>query len=330
MPTITACIIARDEAPVLARCLQSIAALCDEVCVLDTGSTDATVEVAAAHGARVATSTSCNGPGGLIMDFSRARNECSTMATGDWILSIDADEILQPAAVLRIARHLGDESTAALRIRLRSGRSQWPAVRIFRRLPEHAFRGRIHEHIVPAGNVVTDNAIVIANVPKKIRKEDAVTRDLRLCAAALEDEPGNARMALYMARALQRSGQLKAARLHYEHYLVLAHDFAPGCHSALLGIATCNLLSGEWRAAIRSAKRAAKLQPQLAESYCILGDACLALRQYGAASSWYEKALSCRLPSVDYPLFVDRSCYSTYPRRQLRFLRAHSVLPELV
>lgn len=84
---LSACIIARNEQEQIGRCLKSIQHLCDEIVVVDTGSTDKTVEIAESFGARVYHHEWQD-------DFSLHRNQVFDYATGDWYLVIDCDEEL--------------------------------------------------------------------------------------------------------------------------------------------------------------------------------------------------------------------------------------------
>lgn len=84
-PTISLCVIAKNEEKCLPRCLGSVKGLVDEIIVLDTGSTDSTVEIAMSFGAKVYYSKWRN-------DFAFARNEAMKYATKEWILFLDADE----------------------------------------------------------------------------------------------------------------------------------------------------------------------------------------------------------------------------------------------
>jgi len=79
-------VITHDAAPVLERTLRSVA-WADEIVVLDSGSTDGTRELAAKLGARVLLETDWRG-------FGRQKNRALEQATGDWILLIDADEVV--------------------------------------------------------------------------------------------------------------------------------------------------------------------------------------------------------------------------------------------
>jgi hypothetical protein len=84
---ISACIIARDEAERLPECLASVS-FCDEIVLVDSGSTDATIEIAQAAGARVIKQP--------WLGFPAQRNVALDHAQGEWILEIDADERVSP------------------------------------------------------------------------------------------------------------------------------------------------------------------------------------------------------------------------------------------
>ncbi len=85
------CMIVRNEAEFLARCLNSVADLVDEMIIVDTGSIDQTISIAKGFGAQVVQIEWPN-------DFAVARNVSLSYATGDWILVLDADEYLDQAS----------------------------------------------------------------------------------------------------------------------------------------------------------------------------------------------------------------------------------------
>ena len=86
-PSLSACMIVKNEEKFLAQCLNSIKDAVDEIIIVDTGSTDKTVEIAQSFGAKVYHHPWRN-------SFSEARNHSLSYATCDWILQIDADEAL--------------------------------------------------------------------------------------------------------------------------------------------------------------------------------------------------------------------------------------------
>ena len=101
MPELSAIVITRDEAANIGACLDSLA-FCDERIVVDCGSTDATVDIARQKGARVAFHE--------WSGFGPQKNYALSLATGTWVLSIDADERVTPAlaAAIRAAIATGD------------------------------------------------------------------------------------------------------------------------------------------------------------------------------------------------------------------------------
>jgi tetratricopeptide (TPR) repeat protein len=152
---VSLCVIARDEAATLKRCLDSTATLADERIVLDTGSVDDTVAVATAAGARVERFT-------WVDDFAAARNACVAHARGRWIVFLDADEFFEPAAAAALRARLEREAADGLQLVARNllppgdmlAWSEFPLVRVFRNDPRYRYEGRIHEQI---GSVIARN-----------------------------------------------------------------------------------------------------------------------------------------------------------------------------
>ena len=88
MSSISVCMIVKNEEAVLARCLDSLQPIADEIIIVDTGSTDRTKEIAALYTSRIYDFT-------WIQDLSAARNFAFSKATKDYIYSADADEVLE-------------------------------------------------------------------------------------------------------------------------------------------------------------------------------------------------------------------------------------------
>jgi glycosyltransferase involved in cell wall biosynthesis/Flp pilus assembly protein TadD len=175
MPKLSVCLIVKNEEAHLARCLQSVRGLWDELVVVDTGSTDGTADIARQFGARLLQFTWRD-------DFSLARNFFIEQATGDWILSIDADETIaaRDHALIRaqIASDALDAVTVVQRHYLAGTVIGWQpgdggydegkpyggfldteCRRLFRKRPWLRFENRVHEILV-----TTDPARPIAHV----------------------------------------------------------------------------------------------------------------------------------------------------------------------
>src|SRR5947207_377817 len=141
--TLSLCMIVRDEADMLPRCLAAVRGLPTELRVVDTGSRDGTVAILEAEGARVI-HRAWDG------DFSAARNAGLDGATGDWILYLDADEVASAAVVAQIRALLLEGSgvgaaTLVMRNLLPHGhRRDTPVMRLFRNHPSVRFSFPIH------------------------------------------------------------------------------------------------------------------------------------------------------------------------------------------
>lgn len=97
MLPISVVVLTKNEATRIEACLEPWLSVCQEVLVVDNGSTDDTLQVAKRVGARVLT-TSWKG-------YSETKNEANTMATHDWILSLDADEVANPVLLQSVKAH---------------------------------------------------------------------------------------------------------------------------------------------------------------------------------------------------------------------------------
>ncbi|MDJ0716270.1 MAG: tetratricopeptide repeat protein [Prochloraceae cyanobacterium] len=144
MTKLSLCAIVKNEAKSLPQCLESVKDVVDEMIVLDTGSTDNTVEIARELGAEVYHFQWCN-------DFAIARNEALDRVRGEWVLVLDADEILTPEIVPNIQQAIQDKNNLAINlVRQEIGAAQSPyslVSRLFRHHPEVKFSRPYHATI---------------------------------------------------------------------------------------------------------------------------------------------------------------------------------------
>ena len=151
-------VITKNEEAVIARCLESVA-WADEIVVVDSGSTDRTVEICRGLGAKVHVTPDWPGPG-------PQRNRGIDLSAGDWILMLDADEWVPPALRDEIAVLLqGVPESVAYRMPrsssycgryLRHGR-WWPdpVSRLFKRGRARYGGGIVHDHLIVEGALGT-------------------------------------------------------------------------------------------------------------------------------------------------------------------------------
>ena len=153
-PTLSVILITKNEAELVGQCLESVK-WADEIIVLDSGSTDETVEICRRYTDRVVVT---DWPG-----FGPQKNRALAMATGDWVLSIDADEEVTPALaqeiqeVLKTPRAQGYTlprlSSYCGRFMRHSGWWPDPVLRLFKREAGVFTQARVHERVVVQGDV---------------------------------------------------------------------------------------------------------------------------------------------------------------------------------
>ncbi len=148
-PTLSACMIVKNEEKFLAQCLDSIKGVVDEIIIVDTGSTDRTVEIARQYTDKLFFHAWND-------DFSEARNVSLGYATGDWILQIDADEALEREDVplLYKAIQANHYNVVFVTILNELSDGQWGKhrfQRLFRRGKAH-YEGIVHNQLVYEGD----------------------------------------------------------------------------------------------------------------------------------------------------------------------------------
>jgi glycosyltransferase involved in cell wall biosynthesis len=146
--TLSICMIVKNESQLLGRCLESIRSEADEIIVVDTGSTDSTVEVAKGFGSKVIEVEWKN-------DFAWARNISLERATCQWILWLDADDIVPVQSLPIINRLKKGIPDKVLGFIVRNQRpnntgTEFVQARMFPNRADIYFERKIHEQMMPS------------------------------------------------------------------------------------------------------------------------------------------------------------------------------------
>ena len=225
-PLISLCMIVKNEEKNLPRCLESVCGLVDEMIILDTGSEDNTVSIAQSFGAKV---YQIPWPG----DFSAARNESVEKAGGDWILYLDADEVLDPCGSPDcIRKAASDPEVTAWSIPIRC--LKWESasysvtvnIRLFRNLPGLRFENEVHERIEPAlariGAKIATAPFFIDHfgyrLPPEAMKEK-LERNLLLSQKHLERDPDDPYCLYYVGATLLSLEKTAECRQYFQRTL---------------------------------------------------------------------------------------------------------------
>jgi tetratricopeptide (TPR) repeat protein len=308
--------IVKNAASDLAECLASARGVVDEIVVADTGSTDASLEIARSAGARTLTI-------GWEDHFAKARNLSLAEVTADWVLMMDADERLDPAAGKTIPWLISQKEVAGYQVTIRnyvlnplqkiwdrtsrpnnSGYSpakKYPAyidhenVRLFRHSPEIYFTGRVHEtvgwRIRDTGGKLGVADFCIHHFGM-VRDEAALAKKIvfyrDLGRKKLEDMPENAQAHLEIGIVeLENLGNPSGALECFERACQLNPRFGVAWYFA--GKAQFHL--GQFANAAYSMERAEAAGHAQAAVAELAGDANYNTGDYDAAAACYRRAL---------------------------------------
>jgi glycosyltransferase involved in cell wall biosynthesis len=175
-PRLSLCIIVKNEAFFIEDCLGQAAPYVDEIILVDTGSTDQTVTLAKAYTDRIYHFEWCD-------DFAAARNFSLEQASGDWIVVLDADEVIEPGhwKELRDAMAAAEKEVYFLERRNYSneasldawvpvvepdsfsreypGYRAYPIARLFVNRADIRFKGSVHETLDTSGEAVSTGTL---------------------------------------------------------------------------------------------------------------------------------------------------------------------------
>jgi glycosyltransferase involved in cell wall biosynthesis len=165
MITISLCMIVKNEEDTLERCLQSVSDIVDEIVIVDTGSTDETKEVASKWTPNIFDFE-------WINDFAAARNFSFAKATMDYILWLDADDILLPEASQELSnlKQLMSPMVDAVSMKYHCDFDDYGNValnvrrnRLVKRAKKYQWEGVVHEDLLIEGGNLYDSDIVITH-----------------------------------------------------------------------------------------------------------------------------------------------------------------------
>ena len=217
-PTLSVCMIVKNEEENLPRVLSSIQGLADEIIVVDTGSTDRTVEIARSFGAKVYFFEWCD-------DFSAARNESLRHATCDYIMWLDGDDEVPKPEHEIIKRDLLLKRGNAFYLHLKNSMNGVEDIslqlRIFPNKKGIRFSGRVHEQIIRAVAMagikisISEATIIHHGYYSNEEVLKKLNRNIKILREELEKDPDNNNTMFFIARTLRGLNKIDEAN----HYL---------------------------------------------------------------------------------------------------------------
>lgn len=226
MPTVSLCMIVKNEEDNLRKSLAAIEPYVDEIIVVDTGSTDNSKEVAAEFRAKVYDFE-------WINDFSAARNYSLRLATCQWILVLDADEVfIGDEGHSQLAKHIHNAGNKVGKIRqenhfMQDGEERvnytWIS-RLFPNYKGYGYQGRIHEQLVLNGEAPEGvfNEMAVFHLGYSSEATDLgakLERNLRLLTEALHETPEDAYLLYQLAKTYSVAKDYYKAVEYYDQAL---------------------------------------------------------------------------------------------------------------
>jgi tetratricopeptide (TPR) repeat protein len=276
-PTVSLCMVVKNEREHLAKCLRNAKPFVDEIIVADTGSTDETKEIARIFGARVFDVV-------WEDDFSKVRNYSLSKAAGDWVLVLDADEVLSSADQHAFKSLLEGARTrlAAFNIQTRNysnkvntvgfnlnrseyaeerGSGWYPSekVRLFPNDPRIRFAYPVHELVEPSlkriGLPILGGPVVVHHY------------------GTLNDRAVAAKTATYRSLGRKKSKDAPAQTASLRERAVQAAQM------------------GRFSEALKLWRKFVGMHPESTEAYVNMGSCCWSLGRFDEAVEWAEHAL---------------------------------------
>jgi len=257
--------IARNEESCLATALTSVIGA-DELVVVDTGSFDRTKQIAASFGAVL-----YDFP--WVDDFAAARNFSLSKCTGDWVLIVDADELLEAGGIAKVRAAIeraGDFKTIGVQVVAKTNGETHVFPRLFKRCPEVFWKGAIHNHLSVSETNPSDVRIFYGY--SEAHKADP-DRALRILTKELERDPQLVRETYYLAREHWYRKDYATAAKWYTDYLTRG-TWPPEVADAWLMLARCRWALRQGDAARAACVRAIGVNANFKEAIVFMAQLC--------------------------------------------------------
>lgn len=310
--TISLCMIVRQEEDTLGRLLESVKDIVDEINIVDTGSTDKTKEVARQYTDRVFDFK-------WIDDFSAARNYSFSKATKQYVLWLDADDVLTEQDIERF-KHLKQTMPIVDRVTMTynlgfdaEGRvtTSLRRNRLVRRECNFQWIGAVHEYLAVGGTFL-DSDVCITHHKEKVYTD----RNLQIYRKRQKaGEKFSTRDLYYFANELRDHGFHEEAASYYEKMLDTGEGWIEDNIQACLKLAGCYSKIGNERKRFDSLTRALSYEIPRPEVSCAIGEYFFGEKRYSIAIFWYQLATEITPPSTMG--ITNRNAATWYPHLQL-------------
>ncbi|RDY25336.1 glycosyltransferase family 2 protein [Romboutsia weinsteinii] len=311
---ISLCMIAKNEEDVIARCISSIKDIVDEIIIVDTGSTDNTIEIAKNLGASVYEFE-------WIDDFSKARNYSFSKATKDYILWLDADDILNPDDIDKFRELKSNVNNLVDSVTMNYVLTVGPKGefisslrrnRLVKRERNFKWIGQVHEYLEVYGNIINSDINVIH------KKEKAYTnRNLRIYEESIaQGKELSTRDKYYYANELCDNGRYDEAIEQYIKFINTNEGWVEDIKGACSKIADCYSYKKDSENELRYLFKSFEYDVPRADFCCRLGHKFFGENKLDIAIYWYNQAINAA-PKEGNLSLINHDTYTFTPWVQL-------------
>jgi glycosyltransferase involved in cell wall biosynthesis len=261
---ISVSMIVKNEESCLRDCLESVKEA-DEIIIVDTGSTDKTIEIAKEYTTKI-----YSGEEYLWKDdFAHSRNQSLELCKGDWILIIDADEVLEEKGISKLKQTIKKTNKECLYFKTISKNliNTHNSIRAFKRSPKIYWKGAIHNYLNITDGEYTDIKLYYGYSDAHLKDQD---RALRILSEVVKENPLCHREKFYLAREYYYRQNWKLAIYYYDYYLETS-IWAPEMADAWLMKAYCYNNLNENDKAKDCALQAIKINADFKEAFELMG-----------------------------------------------------------
>jgi glycosyltransferase involved in cell wall biosynthesis len=311
--TISLCMIVRDEEGTIARCLDSVKGLVDEMIIVDTGSVDRTKEIVLEYTPNVYDFE-------WIDDFAAARNFSFSKATGEYILWLDADDVLLPNAQMAFkllkARLDTKVDAVSMLYHLTMDPNGKPSFssrrnRLVKRACNFQWFGKVHEYLAVYGEIESTEIGITHQ-----KEKEWTNRNLKIYEKVVaRGEELSPRDTLYYANECADNEMYEKAIELYEKFLEEGKGWSEDNINAAGKLGGCYATLKIWDKAVEACTKAFKYDIPRGETCTRLGDIYIAQEKYKEAIYWYETAT--KVPVPHGTPFFNAAHYNWNPYLQL-------------
>ncbi|TKD72405.1 glycosyltransferase family 2 protein [Pseudalkalibacillus hwajinpoensis] len=314
MVSISLCMIVRNAEATLGRCLSSISNVVDEINIIDTGSIDDTIKVARQYTDRIFHFK-------WIDHFAEARNFSFEKATKDYILWLDADDVIMEEdqkQLMELKKTLSSEvDSVSMNYILGfddygNVRSSIRRNRLVKRDKQFKWHGVVHEYLAVSGVILNSDL----SVTHKSEKRDA-SRNLLIYENQLsQNHSFIPRDLFYFANELKDHYMYERAISYYEEFLLTGEGWIEDNIASCGRLADCYHHVGESDKELESVLRSFRYDQPRPEFCCRLGFYFLSREQINSSIYWYKQALEYKQDGPNWG-FQDHAFTTWLPHLQL-------------